>query len=212
MALSCIAKDPSSEFVVCTRTQTTLIIFKKSEWLWSPTHFFVICFCCFDLDAAQAKMLEQLTNKYYSTRSVNVKEKIVQGCGPCNINCSSFAITLSSFPAFKPFPSTNYALVVKNSTMGAVQGYHSLLESGWLIQPLPCFVIRVVESCNTSLTRILLPNSSSFTSYNETTLLVDVADVVVKVPESINIPFTSRNASESWMFPFLVRSANRNFI
>ena len=28
----------------------------------------------------------------YSTRSFNVKEKIVQGCGPSNINCSSFVI------------------------------------------------------------------------------------------------------------------------
>ena len=28
----------------------------------------------------------------YSTRSVNIKQKIVQGCGPANINCSSFVI------------------------------------------------------------------------------------------------------------------------
>ena len=29
----------------------------------------------------------------YSTTSVNVKQKIVQGCEPSNINCSSFVIT-----------------------------------------------------------------------------------------------------------------------
>ena len=43
------------------------------------------------------KMLEQLTKETFplndSTRSVNVKEKIVHGCGPFNINISSFVIT-----------------------------------------------------------------------------------------------------------------------
>ena len=99
MALSYVTKDPSSEFVVCTRTRTTLVIVNKREWLWSPTSFFVICFFnrfwpwrCTSHNRF-GKMLEQLTNKNYSTRSVNVKEKIGQGCGPCNINCSTFVIT-----------------------------------------------------------------------------------------------------------------------
>lgn len=69
------------------------------------TNFFIICFCyCnfFDHDSMtvhkpKKKMLEQLTKLEtkikYPTRSVNVKEKIVRGSGPSNINSSSFVIT-----------------------------------------------------------------------------------------------------------------------
>ena len=57
-------------------------------------------------------MLEQLTNRNipvnYSTRSVNVKQKIVQGRGPSNINCSSFVINFEVRRLLKPVPSTNY--------------------------------------------------------------------------------------------------------
>ena len=56
----------------------------------------------FGLDPAQATTgLEKCWSNWpietfplnYSTRSVNVKEKIVHGCGPSNINFSSFVIT-----------------------------------------------------------------------------------------------------------------------
>ena len=62
-------------------------------------HVFVIGF---GLDPVQAtKDLEKCWTSWpretfalnYSVRSVNVKETIVQGCDPFNINCSSFVIT-----------------------------------------------------------------------------------------------------------------------
>ena len=43
----------------------------------------------------------------YSTRSINVKEKIVQGCGPFNINYSSFLVTFEVRRLSEPVHSTN---------------------------------------------------------------------------------------------------------
>ena len=68
---------------------------------FSLLYVFVIIF---GLDPAQATIgLEECWSNWpietfplnYSTRSVNIKQKIVQvqGCGPSNINCSSFVIT-----------------------------------------------------------------------------------------------------------------------
>ena len=66
---------------------------------FSLLYVFVIVF---GLDPAQATIgLEKCWSNSpietfplnYSTRSVNVKQKIVQGRGPSNINCSSFVIT-----------------------------------------------------------------------------------------------------------------------
>ena len=85
---------------------------REYKWIWLPCigngyegqhvtllYVFVIGF---GLDPAQATTgLEKCWSNWpiktvllnYSTRSVNKEQKIVQECGPSNINCSSFAIT-----------------------------------------------------------------------------------------------------------------------
>ena len=81
----------------------------KSDTFSSLDVFVIV----FGLDPAQATLglakcwsnwpIENIPIKLYLTRSVNVKEKIVQGCAPTNINCSSFIITLSL--KFAGFPN-----------------------------------------------------------------------------------------------------------
>ena len=72
----------------------------------------------------------------YSTRSVNEKEKIVQGCGPSNINCSSFVITFEVRRLSQPVPSTNFAKTLSKVEpdfwIEMVTSLHSARMHHWL--------------------------------------------------------------------------------